>query len=106
MKKRAQNASTTATLPKSIKTQLDKLDGWIYNEKTNEISKIFTLTTYLNALAFVAKVAVHAEIIKHHPRIVLSYNSVEVFCTTHDAGTITKLDIDLAKKIQQIKTYC
>ncbi len=105
-KRKKESTTEKVALPKSLRSQIDKLDGWALDEETMEIHKLFKLPTYINALAFVAKIAVHAEILNHHPRIVLTYNTVEVFCSTHDAGTITKSDIELAKKIQQIKTNC
>ena len=41
--------------------------------------------------------ALVAEKMDHHPEWFNVYNKVNVTLTTHDAGGITKLDIDLAK---------
>lgn len=47
-----------------------------------------------NAVGFLADAA------HHHPRMVLNYRSVELFLTTYDAGGVTDLDFDLARKIE------
>ena len=48
------------------------------------------------------EVAITAETMDHHPEWSNVYNKVEVNLITHSEGGITKLDIDLAKKIDTI----
>ena len=38
-----------------------------------------------------------AEQMDHHPEWFNVYNSVEVILTTHDAGGVSQLDIDMAR---------
>jgi len=38
----------------------------------------------------------------HHPEWFNVYNKVTVDLTTHDAGGITNLDVDLAKRMNQL----
>ena len=45
--------------------------------------------------------ALLAEKMDHHPEWFNVYNKVNVTLTTHDAGGITQLDINLAKAMNQ-----
>ena len=44
-----------------------------------------------------SRVAMKAEQMDHHPEWFNVYNSVEVILTTHDAGGVSQLDIDMAR---------
>ena len=46
--------------------------------------------------------AIEAEKMNHHPEWFNVYNKVVVDLTTHDAGGITELDIELAKKMNAL----
>jgi 4a-hydroxytetrahydrobiopterin dehydratase len=48
------------------------------------------------------KVAIIAEKREHHPELFNVYNRMVIDLTTHDAGGIGTLDIDLAKKIDAL----
>ena len=43
-----------------------------------------------------------AEEINHHPTWTNTYNQLEITLTTHDTGGISKLDFELAEKIDYI----
>lgn len=62
-----------------------------------EIRKTYTFAGYPQALAFTVSVAVVAEKRDHHPDILLSWGKVEVRWTTHDAGGVSGLDVELAE---------
>ncbi len=82
-----------------IETGLAALPGW---ERTgDEIVRTFELGTFLDAIAFVDRVAVLAEDADHHPDLDIRYRKVRVALTTHDAGGLSQLDLDLAARIQQ-----
>lgn len=51
------------------------------------------------AMAFVNRVAELAEEADHHPDISVSWNTVVLTLSTHSAGGITQLDLDLAGRI-------
>jgi 4a-hydroxytetrahydrobiopterin dehydratase len=51
------------------------------------------------AFAFMMRVALKAETMDHHPEWSNVYNRIEVLLTTHDAGGVTDLDIELARFI-------
>ena len=46
-----------------------------------------------------------AEKMDHHPEWFNVYNKVHVTLTTHDAGGITQLDIDLANTMNKTSKY-
>ena len=66
------------------------------------LSKEFIFDSFAEALDFVNKVGKLAEDCSHHPDISISYTKVLLTLTTHDVGGITKKDVDLALKINEI----
>lgn len=82
---------------------LKKLPGWVTNTKRTEISKSIPTQSFLGGLSLVAKIAVHAEILGHHPDIELTYNAVKIHLSTHDVKGLTKLDFELAKRIDVLQ---
>ena len=49
---------------------------------------------------WMTSIAFYAEKKNHHPEWFNVYNKVDVILTTHDAGGVSLLDIDLAKKME------
>ena len=83
-----------------INARLEKLSGW--ERKGNGITKTYELSDFTHALGFVVEIGVIAEAVWHHPDITLrGWNKVDILCSSHDAGTITKRDVDLADKIEE-----
>ena len=58
-------------------------------------------TDFVEAMAFVNRVAAVAEEAGHHPDIDIRYNRVRLGLVTHDAGGITKRDADMAKRFSR-----
>jgi len=54
------------------------------------------------ALAWVNRVAELAEERNHHPDIAISWNTVTLTLSTHSAGGLTQLDLDLAAAIDEL----
>jgi 4a-hydroxytetrahydrobiopterin dehydratase len=88
---------------KDIDKRLQAISDWQVNKQGTELAKTFEMKNFVAGLAFVAKVAVYAEIMEHHPDIELSYGKVKVKLSTHDPKGLTKLDFELAKKIDGVK---
>ena len=66
----------------------------------NQLYKEFVFTNFLEAFAFMTNVATAAEQLQHHPLWINSYNKVQIWLCTHDAGSVvTDLDYQLAKTI-------
>lgn len=74
-----------------------QLSEWtIVDDKLN---RAFKFHDFVEAFAFMTKVAMVAEKMGHHPELFNVYNRVVIDLTTHDVGGIGTLDIELAKKI-------
>ncbi len=80
-----------------IQQAIANLSGWtVVNAK---LHKDFKFNNFVDAFAFMTKVAIVAEKMDHHPEWFNVYNRVTIDLTTHDAGGISSLDAELAKKI-------
>ena len=74
-------------------------DGWTTSADGKAIEKRFTFADFLQAFAFLTRVAMHAERVDHHPEFTSVWNRVDFRLTSHDAGGVTERDVALAKAI-------
>jgi 4a-hydroxytetrahydrobiopterin dehydratase len=75
----------------------------MWQEIDNKLYQKFTFTDFVDAFAFMTKVAIISEKMNHHATITNTYNTVELWLTTHDKGnTITEKDKSLAEKISAV----
>ena len=72
------------------------LKGWIEVEGRDAITRTFKFKNFNQAFGFMARVAMKAEKMDHHPEWFNVYATVEVTLATHDADGVTALDIELA----------
>jgi 4a-hydroxytetrahydrobiopterin dehydratase len=68
----------------------------------NTITGEFQFKNFIEAFSFMTQVAFEAEKMNHHPDWKNVYNRVVIRLSTHDAGGLTDLDIELAEKIDDI----
>jgi len=86
---------------KEIKEQLPvKLKNWSLD--VNHIKREYKFKTFVDAFSFMSAVALVAEKMDHHPDWSNVYNIVNINLNTHDARGITKLDFDMADRIDRI----
>ena len=85
---------------KEIHERLSELGDWELHVDT--ITKDFSFNDFKEAMKFVNEVAQEAERQNHHPDILISYKTVRISLTTHDANGVTHEDFKLAKKIEQM----
>ena len=78
---------------------LDKVSGWVMDEKGIKISKEFKFKDFIGAINFVERVADIAEIEDHHPDIHIHYNKVLLELWTHAIGGLSENDFIVAAKI-------
>ncbi|HEY2614824.1 MAG TPA: 4a-hydroxytetrahydrobiopterin dehydratase, partial [Chthoniobacterales bacterium] len=80
-----------------IAAELKKLTGW--SVANGNLHRVFEFKDFSAAFGFMARVALAAEKMDHHPDWSNSWNKVTVDLSTHSAGGITRNDLDLAGKI-------
>ena len=86
----------------ALATALEQLPGWTAAD--DKLTKTFVFDTFMDAIAFVDRVADRAEAAWHHPDITIRYNRVLLTLTTHDEGnTITGRDTELARMIENVR---
>jgi 4a-hydroxytetrahydrobiopterin dehydratase len=72
----------------------------MWNQEDNQLTKTFVFKDFVQAFAFMTKVALVAEKMNHHPTWTNTWNTVSFKLSTHDAGnTVTERDHALAKAI-------
>lgn len=81
---------------------LAALNGWAEVDDRDAITKTFTFRDFNEAFGFMARAALVAEQADHHPEWFNVYNKVDVTLSTHDAGGLTRKDIDLAAFMDSI----
>jgi 4a-hydroxytetrahydrobiopterin dehydratase len=73
-----------------------------WKEENNKLKAEFEFSNFIEAFAFMTKVAIHAEKLNHHPTMTNTYNRVSFELSTHDAGdVVTELDHKLAGRISE-----
>ncbi len=85
----------------AVAAAMAELDGWALAEDAASISRTFTFRNFSEAFAFMTRCALAAEKLDHHPDWSNVYKTVEVKLNTHDAGGLTALDFDLARKMNR-----
>ena len=85
---------------KEVKDELEKLPGWQLNN--NQITKTYQFKNYNAGVSFTNLCAKLAEEHDHHPDILLTYGKVQVNFSTHSAGGITPLDLQMAERVEKV----
>src|SRR5215207_6319992 len=81
---------------------LAKLSGWSEVKGRDAITRKFVFKDFNEAFGFMARAALVAEKMDHHPEWFNVYKNVEVTLSTHDAGGVTELDIKLAGEMDKL----
>jgi 4a-hydroxytetrahydrobiopterin dehydratase len=79
-----------------VATAVSSLNGWNAATGKDAIEKTFVFADFKEAFGWMTRVALKAEQMDHHPEWFNVYKTVTVTLTTHDAGGITALDVELA----------
>jgi 4a-hydroxytetrahydrobiopterin dehydratase len=81
---------------------LDALPSWrVHPGDRPAIGRKLVFADFNTAFGFMTRVALLADKVDHHPEWFNVYNRVEVVLTTHDAGGVTRRDLDMARFIDE-----
>jgi 4a-hydroxytetrahydrobiopterin dehydratase len=86
-----------------VSQQLEALPNWRRaNGDEPAIIATYELTDFVAALDFVNQVGHEAELMNHHPDIDIRWNKVTLVLSTHSEGGLTRSDIELAHRINEV----
>lgn len=81
-------------------TEVDVPQGWLRDDLG--LHRSFAFRDFVEAWAFMNRVAVLAEEQDHHPDWANSYNKVDITLISHDKKAVTSRDISLAIAINDL----
>jgi 4a-hydroxytetrahydrobiopterin dehydratase len=85
----------------AVEQALATLPGWTLAADGLSIARTFTFKNFSEAFGFMTRAALAAEKLDHHPDWSNVYKTVEVKLNTHDAGGLTELDFELARRMSR-----
>ena len=80
---------------------LREFPEWREVEGRDAIARLFQFKDFNQAFGFMARVALLAEKLDHHPEWFNVYNRIEVTLSTHDAGGVTEKDVAMARAMEE-----
>jgi 4a-hydroxytetrahydrobiopterin dehydratase len=93
----------TRLSPEEIDRWLREHPGWQRAESGAEsLTRSFAFDDFASALGFVVRVGCAAEKRDHHPDVALGWGRATLVWTTHDAGGVTALDLELAAASERL----
>ena len=85
---------------REIRAKLSGVPGWGYED--DHLTRTIEFGSFMDAIAFVERVAHAAESADHHPDIDIRYSSVRIAVSSHDVGGITDRDFALAQVVSEL----
>lgn len=73
-----------------------------WTQEGDEITRSFTMPTFMDGIRLVQQVAEVAEDLDHHPDIDIRWTTVTFTLSTHAAGGLTSWDLRLAGDIDRL----
>jgi len=80
--------------PAEVDRWLAAHGGW--QRVGDTLERTYRFANFAGALAFAVRLGMVAEKRDHHPDVTIGWGRAHVLWTTHDAGGITALDLELA----------
>ncbi len=88
--------------PAARAAALAALPAWAAAPDRDAITRTYRFADFSEAFGFMARAALVAEKMDHHPEWTNVYDKVTVVLTSHDAGGVTARDIRLAEAMDRI----
>ncbi len=85
----------------AVDIALAALPGWRIAPDGAAIIRTFVFRNFSEAFAFMTRCALAAEKLDHHPDWSNTYKTVNISLSTHDAGGLTELDFELARRMDR-----
>ena len=86
--------------PDAIALLPQQLPAWTLKE--GKLHRELRFADFSEAFGFMARVALAAERLNHHPEWSNVWNRVVINLTTHDCGGLSSLDLALAQRIDAV----
>jgi 4a-hydroxytetrahydrobiopterin dehydratase len=83
-----------------ITRALGELPGWTL--AAGKLHRELAFVDFVTAFGFMSAAALIAEKLDHHPEWFNVYGTVRVDLQTHDAGGVTRLDLELAAAMDRL----
>lgn len=95
-------------MARPTKLEGTEIDAWLAahpgweRDGENAIARSFELADFGAAVAFTVRLGFVAEKRDHHPDVLVGWGKARVLWTTHDAGGVTRLDLELAEATDKL----
>jgi 4a-hydroxytetrahydrobiopterin dehydratase len=96
-----------AHMGRPTKLESADVDAWLaahpgWAREGEAVVRSFKHADFGAAVAFTVRLGFIAEKRDHHPDVLVGWGKARVLWTTHDAGGITRLDLELAEATDQL----
>ncbi len=93
-------AHATKLSEKQVETSLAGLERW--QVQSGKLHREFKFRDFSEAWGFMARVALLAENMNHHPEWFNVWSTVRIDLSTHDVAGISNRDVEMAEKINAL----
>jgi len=87
---------------KDLTKFLKKYPNWKLNKPETKLTKQFEYEKHIDALVFIARITVHAEVKKYYPELIFTHQAVKVTLTNSETKNITKTELEFLTRIEQV----
>jgi len=96
------DSTPQALTPEEVERKSGEVPSWDADVEVLTLSRVFAFKDFAESMTFANAVANVAVKQNHHPDILISYDTVTLVLTSHDAGGLTDRDFILAAHIDAL----